>query len=119
MIPLAARGRRLIPTDLAPTAAVFDWADGSRIDDAPFIDNAYAGWDGIARIADEERMITLEASSNAGWAHVYAPRGAGFVCVEPVTHRPDALNAQTGEASGLMVLQPGETAAMSLMITAA
>ncbi|OYX81830.1 MAG: aldose epimerase [Brevundimonas sp. 32-68-21] len=110
---------RLIPMALGSPDTVFDWTDGPRIEDAPFVDNAYAGWNGIARIADEARMVTLEASANVGWAHVYAPRGAGFVCVEPVTHRPDALNARTGEASGLIVLQPGETAAMSLMITAA
>lgn len=110
---------RLIPTALAAPAGVFDWADGPRIDDAPFVDNAYAGWDGIARIADEARMVTLEASANAAWAHVYAPRGEGFVCIEPVTHRPDALNAPAGEASGLVVLLPGETMAMSLRITAA
>ncbi len=110
---------RLIPTDLAPPAAVFDWASGPLIEDAPFVDNAYAGWDGIARIADEGRMVTLEASANAGWAHVYAPRGESFVCVEPVTHRPDALNAPAGEASGLVVLQPGGTMAMSMRISAA
>lgn len=110
---------RLIPTDLAPPAAVFDWAEGPRIEAAPFVDNAYDGWNGIARIADESRMVTLEASANARWAHVYAPRGEGFVCVEPVTHRPDALNAPAGEASGLIVLQPGETMVISLRITAA
>ena len=110
---------RLIPTGLAPPAAVFDWTDGPRIDEAPFVDNAYAGWDGIARIADEARMVTLEASPNAGWAHVFAPRGAAFVCVEPVTHRPDALNAPAGEATGLATLQPGETLAIILRISAA
>lgn len=109
---------RSIPVELAPTAAVFDWTDGPRIADAPFVDNAYADWNGIARIADEGRMVRLEASANAGWVQVFAPRGEGFVCVEPVTHRPDAVNAPPGEASGLAVLKPGETLAMSLTIAA-
>lgn len=110
---------RLIPTELSPPGAVFDWARGPRIDDAPVVDNAYAGWDRVARIAGEGRTVTLQASDNARWAHVFAPRGEGFVCVEPVTHRPDAVNAPAGEASGLVVLPPGETLAMTLCISAA
>ncbi len=108
----------LIPVRLAPPAAVFDWRDGPRVDDAPFIDHAYAGWGGVARLSGPDRTVTLTAAGAAD-LHVFAPIGADFLCLEPVSHRPDALNAPAGEASGVTILEPGETAAIRLRIVAA
>lgn len=105
----------LIPTAQVGTADVLDWSQGRSVADAPFVDHCYAGWDGSARIEVEGRATTVRASSNAGWAHVYAP-GEDFCCVEPVTHRPNALHAPAGEASGLAVLQSGEGMAMWMEI---
>jgi len=104
-----------IPTALFPAESVFGWADGPRVVDAPFVDHCYVDWGGEARLSDGERVTTVTASANAGWAHVYAP-GEAFCCVEPVTHRPDALHAPEGEVSGLVVLQPGESMSMSMRI---
>lgn len=109
---------RQIPTALVPAGSLIDWSAGVRLADAPFVDNAYAGWSGAAVLDHGDCRVTMTASGNADWAHVYAPPGEGFVCVEPVTHRPDAHNAPAGEASGLVVLQPGQTLSMSMRIAA-
>lgn len=109
----------LIPVGLAEPDAVFDWRDGPVVDAAPFVDHAYAGWDGLARVIDADRTVTLRAAPPAAGLHVFAPAGTDFVCLEPVTHRPDALNAPAGELTGVVRLEPGQTAAMSLTITAA
>lgn len=105
----------LIPTAPVSPAGVFDWSTGPRAAEAPFVDHCYAGWDGSARLSEPGRTITITASPNAGWAHVYAP-GQAFCCVEPVTHRPDAIHAPDGEASGLAVLAPGRALSMWMEI---
>lgn len=107
---------RLIPTDLAPPGEVFDWAEGPRIEDAPFIDNAYDGWTGKAEIVGSQHTVLI--TSDASRLHVYAPVGETFICLEPVTHRPDAIHAPGDESSGLVNLAPGESLALSMRVTA-
>lgn len=107
----------LIPRQLAKAEALFDWSGSPLVADAPFVDNAYEGWTGEARLASSEGAVTLSAPS-VSRVHVYAPQGADFVCIEPVSHRPDALNAPADEASGLAILQPGETLSLSMTIGA-
>ena len=108
----------LIPTAPVRPAEVFDWSPGPRVADAPFVDNCYAGWGGAAHLIEPDRTITITASPNAGWAHIYAP-GLGYCCVEPVTHRPDAVHAPDGEDSGLVVLEPGRALSMWMEIAVA
>ncbi|MDY6922668.1 MAG: aldose 1-epimerase [Pseudomonadota bacterium] len=108
----------LIPTAPVPAAEVFDWSAAPRVADAPFVDHCYVGWGGSARLIEPDRITTFTASPNAGWAHVYAP-GLGYCCVEPVTHRPDAVHAPGGEDSGLVVLAPGQTLSMWMEIAVA
>ena len=109
----------LIPVSLKPPSATQDWSAGPRVSDAPFVDNAYAGWGGQATVTADARTVAISASSNARWAHVYVPTGETYFCVEPVTHRPDALNAPAGEDSGVTILGPGETLSMSMTISLA
>lgn len=109
---------REIPHQLAPSGELIDWTDGQAFADAPSVDHAYAGWSGLATVAGEGRTAVLRAGDNAGWAQIYAPIGETFVCVEPMTHRPDAIHAPASENSGLAVLAPDETLAMSMSITA-
>lgn len=108
----------LIPTALVQPDEVLDWSAGPRVAEAPFVDNCYAGWSGSARLAEPDHITTITASPEAAWAHVYAP-GEGFCCVEPVTHRPDAVNAPQSEASGLVVLAPGRALSMWMEIAVA
>lgn len=107
---------REVPHRLAAPRELIDWSEGVVLAEAPFVDHAYAGWTGPARLATGGRTVLVDASHNAGWAQVYAPRGETFVCVEPVTHRPDAVHAPSDEATGLVVLEPGQSLTMSMTI---
>lgn len=107
-----------IPERLAAAGEVIDWSEAAAVAEAPFVDHAYADWDGRAALLHDGWRVDLTASPNARWAQVYAPRGESFVCVEPVTHRPDAHNAPAGEDSGLTVLAPGGLLTLTARITA-
>lgn len=107
-----------IPERLAAPEAVTDWSAGRDLASAPFVDHAYAGWDGLVLMDGGGRRVTLRADRGARWTQVYAPVGADFFCVEPVTHRPDAVNAPPGEDSGLVRLAPGATQPLAMTVTA-
>lgn len=109
-------GATLIPDRREPPGAVLDWADGLERGAAPFVDHAYDGWTGVAEIAGDVRTVRL--SSAAPVLHVYAPPGEGFVCLEPVSHRPNAVNAPDDARSPMRALQPGETLRLSMSVTA-
>lgn len=109
---------REIPERLAPVQEISDWSDGLALTDAPFVDHAYGGWMGEARVDGGGRRVTLGAEAPARWTQIYAPVDGDFFCVEPVTHRPDAHNAPDGEDSGLVRLEPGEVLSLTLKIGA-
>lgn len=108
---------REIPDRLAPPGTLMDWSPGAALHDAPFVDHAYAGWSGAALIEGGGRRVAMVAGPNVRWAQVYAPPNEDFFCVEPVTHRPDALNAPADERSGLVALAPGETLSMAMSLS--
>ena len=105
-----------IPVRKGAPGELFDWRGGPPVNDAPFIDNAYAGWDGVAVIGDAEGDIRLTAGPEATGVHVFAPPGENFFCVEPVTQRPNAHNAPQGETTGVRTLAPGEAFALTMSI---
>ncbi len=109
---------REIPERLAAAGELIDWSEAAAVAEAPFVDHAYADWNGRAALLHDGWRVDVTASPNARWAQVYAPRGEAFVCVEPVTHRPDAHNAPAGEDSGLTVLAPGGLLTLTARITA-
>lgn len=109
---------REIPERLAAAGELIDWSEGVAVAKAPLVDHAYADWDGRVALLHDGWRVDLTASPNARWTQVYAPRGENFVCVEPVTHRPDAHNAPAGEDSGLTALAPGAALSMTARITA-
>jgi aldose 1-epimerase len=83
------------------------------------LDGHFAGWDGTLRLDwPDDHGLTLRA--RGAWSsnlHVFVPRGAEAIAVEPVTHAPDAPNRPAAAAHGAMhVLQPGATLGASLMI---
>lgn len=78
-----------------------------------------AGWDGAADIIfPDGHALSLRADGAwRGNAHVFAPRGHGFLCVEPVSHAPNAANDAAAAAHGAMhLLAPGDALRASLMI---
>ncbi|MGB5778489.1 aldose 1-epimerase [Allopontixanthobacter sediminis] len=107
-------GEDQIPTGETAEAALFgDFSAGAELPDQ-LIDHSFAGWDGHARIEDDLGSIELH-TSGAKCLHVYAPPRADFLCLEPVTHLPDALNQRPDD---MITLAPGQSAGLTLRITA-
>ncbi len=105
-------GADLIPTgEVAPADHFGDFARGSALPGS-VINHCFAGWDGMATIEDDLGTITLEARG-APFLHLYADDGV--LCLEPVNHRPDALNQ---EQAGMTMLPPGCTASVQMWISA-
>jgi aldose 1-epimerase len=83
------------------------------------LDTHFAAWGGTAMLDwPDGRGLTLHTSG--AWAsnlQVFAPRQAGVIAVEPVSHAPDAANRPAAAAHGAMhVLPPGAALEASLTI---
>lgn len=85
-----------------------DFANGAALPDRT-LDHSYTDFYGEAAIHCRGRRVTLAAT--APILHVYAPAGAAFFCLEPVTHRPGAF----GDAR----LAPGENLRLSMTLAPA
>lgn len=96
------------PDTLAP------WSDGALLP-ATLVDHCFTGWQGRATISDDRGTITLRGFG-APHCHVYAPPGGTELCLEPVSHTPDALNRAPSQ---MTVLAPGTCAGIALRIEAA
>ena len=112
---LFARDARCLPVAAQPSAGV----DG---DEAAYegLDTHFAGWDGVAEITRPDLALRLEAAGAwAGNLQVFAPAGSHILCVEPVSHVPDAPNRPDFARYGpLRLLAPGETLQAALRIAA-
>ena len=106
----------MIPTEAAPADHFGDWSKSATVSESAPIDNSYDAWDGKARIDHPTAPATWIEAEGAAALHLFIPPGAGFFCVEPVSHLPDALN-RPGFA--MDVLAPGETMRLALRIGAA
>ena len=107
-----------LPTARVPIAARPDWDfSAQRPLPAGWINNAFAGWPGHASIVWPERDLALDiaAGPNLSTCIVFSPgQDSDFVCVEPVTHLPNAHNLPGGpEANGLTVLLTDEELAVA------
>ena len=63
--------------------------------------------------------MTLALQARGAWSRcvqVFCPPGAGFLCVEPVSHLPDAVNRAW--LGGMDVLAPGAALDGALRMTA-
>lgn len=85
------------------------------------LDTHFAGWDGTAHLSHPDgfafRLVATGAWS--GNLQVYAPPGGGVLCVEPVTHAPDAANNPAVAAHGPMhLLHAGQTLGAALRLEA-
>lgn len=104
----------LVPTgEFAASDHFADFSHGAALPDR-MIDHCFVAWDGEAVLEDALGTIRLSAQG-APYLHVYAPAGADFVCLEPVSHMPDALNQDPG---GVTSLPPGCTASLRVWIEA-
>ena len=112
---LFARDARCLPVAEQPAAGV----DG---DESSYegLDTHFAGWDGTAAVDRPDLRLVLTASGAwAGNLQVFAPAGGNVLCVEPVSHVPDAPNRPAFAKRGPMaVLPPGGALSARLVIAA-
>tara|TARA_R110002072_G_scaffold242564_21_gene401585 strand:- start:655 stop:1431 length:777 start_codon:yes stop_codon:yes gene_type:complete len=114
----AAEGVMLVDEASIPTGTMAppDWfgyfARGSPLPDET-VDHCFAGWNGVAVIEDNLGTIALTARG-APQLHVYAPVDGSALCLEPVSHVPDALNRTP---VSMTFLPPGCTASLGMGIS--
>ena len=94
-----------LPVAHGPVPTEWDHAAGRAVGTVA-LDDVFTGWDGVAVLDLPPWRLRMAASAAFGHLVVFTPPGAGFFCVEPVTHMTDAANR-----GGMAVLGPGETLA--------
>jgi aldose 1-epimerase len=96
-----------LPGAAGPLPRDLDLAAGTTLPDR-WLNNAFDGWDGRARIEWPETGLILSLEAGEGLRHfvIYSPSAShGFVCFEPMSHRPNAHHDD--ESGGLVALAPG------------
>lgn len=80
------------------------------------IDACYTGWRGVARLhwPNDDVVVTVRSRRPASALVIFSPGGADFVCIEPVTHVNDAINAAAAgvHETGVRVLLPSQSIAL-------
>ncbi|MFN0182396.1 MAG: aldose 1-epimerase [Aquabacterium sp.] len=84
---------RVASTGIDGDVAPMDW------------DHPFEGWTGPARLRDEK--LSMRMSSSLDRVVVYTPRERDFYCVEPVSHNPNAIQADDPATQGLAAVAPG------------
>jgi aldose 1-epimerase len=102
-----------LPAGEAPVKSRHEWDFAApRELSSGWINNAFLGWDGQARVLWPDRGLELDVEADPPLSTyiVYSPSvEADFFCFEPVTHSVDAHNLPGGpEANGLTILAPQE-----------
>ena len=80
-----------------------------------------SGWDGRATLRYANgRALGLSADGALSHVVVHCPAGAGYLCVEPVSHVSDGFNlaAQGVPGTGIAVIEPGSEIRASLVMAA-
>jgi aldose 1-epimerase len=77
------------------------------------VDDVFAYGSDTAQIQWQEKPWSVCIESDPALPHwiVFAPRGAGFICIEPISHFPNVVNVQPAPAEargGLKKLGPSE-----------
>jgi len=112
----ANHSERGLPESLTPCT-------GIAADEAGLLglDNFFAGWDGVAHLTTLAGTITLTATGDfASGLQVYAPAAQPIICVEPVSHIPDAPNRPALTAAAPMrVLARGQALHGTIWLSAA
>lgn len=74
------------------------------------LDNSFAGWGRRAEVIwPDERRLVIQAEPPLAMLAIFAPRGAPYFCVEPVSNAPDWINSAPPGKAGGEVLDPGQT----------
>lgn len=108
-----------LPGERLPVPAAMDFSHGKRLP-GHWMNNAYDGWDGRARLEWPELDLSLviDAEPLFGCFMVFSSsEKAGFFCFEPMTHLPNAHNMPGG--GGLVRLEPGAQVSGRIRLTPA
>jgi aldose 1-epimerase len=112
----ASHDARGLPQNFTPCTSI-------AADEAGLIglDNFFTGWDGVARLTTPAGTITLSATGDfAAGVQVYAPPMQPVICVEPVSHMPDAPNRPAlAAAAPMRVLAHGLSLYGTIRLSAA
>lgn len=100
-------GNDCLPTERASPHHFANWRRGADVLPDMALDNCYEKWARKLTLTNGETTTIMTASPELNWLHLYIPPGAGFLCAEPVSHMPDAVN-RDGSHTGARLLQPGE-----------
>lgn len=104
-----------LPGTAGPIPDDLDFSMGATLPDR-WLNNAFDGWNGQARIEWPETGTTLCLATDKVFRHfvLYSPSAsADFFCFEPMSHRPNAHHAADG---GLVRLAPVETLAGTISL---
>lgn len=106
-----------IPTERCSIPPEWDFAREREVDDLR-LDHAFDGWDRSATLRwPDGSGVQVHASAACSILAIYAPEGCDFLCLEPVTHVPDALNRpEPASLTGLRVLTPGESFTIEVVL---
>jgi len=87
----------------------------------PWFDGCFIGWLRTATLTWPERRASLVIETDCALAHlhIYVPDDRPTVCVEPVSHAPDAINRpRLPTGSAMKPLAPGETLSGAMILRA-
>lgn len=110
-----------MPTELVAGPAGLGLTAAGLSPDETVLDNNFLGFEGRARVEWPEWDAGLEIVSDPLYSClvIYTPDGRDFFCAEPVTNCIDGFNlADQGRTdTGIIVLEPGDTAAGDVTFT--
>jgi aldose 1-epimerase len=97
--------RDSLPVTHGPIPRDWSHADARPVDRMP-LDNCFTGWHGVTHI----QGMRIEAGHTLRNLQIFTPAGANFLCVEPMSHVPDAINLpEPHESHAMTMLAPGDT----------
>ena len=107
-----------LPTVRIATPPELDYRSPRPLPDS-WRDNAYEGWDGYFCLDNPAQGWRLECHAEDCFAHlmIYAPTGANFFCLEPMSHRLGVFAEEGATNAGKRVLAPEESWQASLRFT--
>jgi aldose 1-epimerase len=100
-----------LPTHRAPLPAQWNLPQG-RVFDTCFVDHCFDGLSGDVRVEwPDGSGLRISSSPAMPFLHLYSVPERDFVCIEPVSQRPNAFNAAAGaqRAAGVAMLEPCES----------
>ncbi len=100
----------VLPREYQPLPPQWNLPAGCLLDGV-FVDNCFDGLVGAIEVQWlDGSVLILESSANLRFVVVYHPLAGDFVCIEPVSHMPNAFNqAASADATGNSTLEPGAT----------